>query len=349
VKPALSSLVAKADRSVLVKRCESLVASRQWASWDIWSPEPYYFERNQYGRGKKLARQPAPTKDAKLYGYDAAGRVVRLRSWSGFLERWHEDELFVWSDRELLAYRFQERDRLLNVHRYTFDGEARLVRHEIYFAEAKRTGEQRFVWTDGVLSRVAVKNWGHSWSLEHDELGRLTAIATVSNGRAFEIYRRPPANESLPALLDAIRERLREIAPRVVSKVRPSSPLYALALVVDEEEWRYALPPSLAFGFESPRTSREWDAAELFEPTTGWNDRRLAALCKRANQRVWQTGAHARVRALVRALARDLQQVDWPKLRAVTDDVVVYATSLEGGGAADARRARRGRRPASRR
>ena len=76
--PSLKSLATAATFNALVKQCEARVASRQWASDALSSPEPYYFERNQYSRGRKLAKQPAASQDAEHYGYDAVGRVARL-------------------------------------------------------------------------------------------------------------------------------------------------------------------------------------------------------------------------------------------------------------------------------
>lgn len=180
---ALATLATKANLKALVARCEAQVKTRQWASWDIWSPEPYWFERNQYSRGRRLKAKPAKSKDAKLYGYDAAGQVVRIRSWSGFLGSWHEEELFVRDGRVLIAYRFNVDGTLMNVHRYTHDDAGRLILHEVSFAK-KGTATQRYVWKNDVLVRVDVKNWGQSWRLQHDELGQLEVVEALGKRRA---------------------------------------------------------------------------------------------------------------------------------------------------------------------
>ena len=159
-------------RRALVAACEARTVARQWASWDISSPEPLWFERNQYSRGRKLAKQPAKSKDAKLYGYDADGRIARIRTWSGFLGRWHEDELFEWKGRTLTVRRFREDGTPMNVDRYTHDAIGRLVRHEMHAVEGKRKGTETFVWKAGLLVRVNVKNWGQSWKIGWTEIGR---------------------------------------------------------------------------------------------------------------------------------------------------------------------------------
>ena len=351
----LRALADAAKLAPLLEACEARVVTRQWTSGDLWSPEPYYFERNQYSRGKKLAKQPAATHNASHYGYDPAGRVARIRSWSGFLKKWHEEELFVPEDaRTMIAYRFRVDGTLLNVHRYIHDGQGRLIEHEILFAEAKTTAAQTFVWEDGLLTRVDVVRWGQSWTLEWNELGQLLAIFAVSSesGKPSEIYRRPAKGETLGALLDVIEKRLVEVIPKVVAKVKPKAPAYALLLVLDEEEWRYPLPPSLVLAFETDRVRLRktqpdrmrdflWSAPEMtaFDiPGLELRDPRLTAAAQRANQHLAAKGNQSKAKALAREVARTLQAVDWSALRAVTDDFVVFVTSLEGDGWRDVRR-----------
>ncbi len=351
--PPIGSLARGASMKKLVAACGARVVTKQWATDAIWSPEPYYFERNQYSRGRKLSKQPARTKDATLYGYDANGDVARVRSWSGFLGEWHEEELFLpRQNGVVVGYRFRVDGDLLNVHRYNYDGEGRLVLHEVWFGEAKRSASQQFVYDDGRLVRVRVKNWGSDFALTWDDLGRLATIAEVWKGKRSVVYRRPPKGETLAELLAAVRERLRELVPRVAAKFKPKSTAYALLLVVDEEEWRHMLPPTLAMGFEEDRARFRaahphrvkdflWSAPELPSydvDALELRDRRLEAAATRANQHLWKDGKHAKVAPLLRGLARELQALDWRSLRSVSDDFIVYVTRAEGDGWQDVRR-----------
>lgn len=330
---AVATLASNANLKTLVARCEAQVKTRQWATWDIWSPEPYWFERNQYSRGRRLKAKPAKSKDAKLYGYDAAGQVVRIRAWSGFLGKWHEEELFVRDGRVLIAYRFNVDGSLMNVHRYTHDDVGRLILHEVSFAK-KGTATQRYVWKNDVLARVDVKNWGQSWRLQHDELGQLEVIEALwKKTGASEVYRRPARGEKLADLLAIVRSRLLELIPRVIAKTKPKQRACMLALVIDEEEWRYILPPSLALGFEAGA----WEVNELPQIDVP-RDARLDTAAKRANQHLWKSGAYSKVKPLMRDLVRELQAIDWKKLRAVSDDFLVFSTTLEGDARRDAKR-----------
>lgn len=346
--PTISTLARNARLAPLIAACEKRVVSRQWATSDIWSPEPLWFERHRYGKGRKLAAQPAKNKDAHLYGYDARGIPARVRQWSGFLGKWHEEELYVPDGNVLVRYRFRTDGKLMNVERFSHDDDGRPVLQEVAFVESKKSATQKFVWKDGLLVRVDAKNWGASYKLTWTALGELEAIFEVWKGRPHEIYRRPKKGETLAGLLAIIRERLLAIIPRAVAKAKPKSEAYALMLVCDEEEWRHALPPSLTLAFEEDRVRLAksygdrmadvmWSAPEI-DSEIDLSDARLDAACKRANQIVWRDSAHAKVTRFVRAVAKELQALDWSKLRKVNDDFVVYATRLEGDGELDVRR-----------
>ena len=99
------------------------------------------------------------------------------------------------------------------------------------------------------------------------------------------------------------------------------------------------LPPSLVLGVDAKPGKRVWDAADMFEsPALELRDQLLAKVCTRANQHIWKAGSHAKVTPMLRRVAAKVQQLDWPKLRAVTDDFVVYVTALEGDGDKHVRR-----------
>lgn len=350
---AIAALAEEADFARIVAACEARVVERQWASGDIWSPEPLWFERNQLAPGRKLAKQPAPKIKALQYCYDATGAVARIRTWSGDFRRWHEEELFLpRRDGVLIAYRYCVDGTLMGVRRLTHDAKGRLVLQELYAAARKVAWSLRYVWRDGLLARVnRPKRGGHSWALEWDARGRLAKIAQLSDGKTYEIYRRPADGETLEGLLAIVRERLLAVIPALAAKVKPKSAAYALAIVV-MEEWRHMLPPTLAIGFEEDRARLRashpeclrdvlWTAAEL--PTFDVSqlelrDRRLGAASTRANQHLWMTGKQRKTTLFLRGVAAELQALDWSLLRRVSDDFVVYVTTAEGDGYRDVRR-----------
>jgi len=341
---SLASIARNANFTTLKKQCEPRVVLEQWASGQLSNPTPFYFERNQYSRGRTLKAQPPSKKNALHYGFDAEGAVVRIRHWSGFLERFHEEELFLPSEAGVqLAFRFAHDGALMNAHRYrTEDG--RLQLHELSFGTKGTIATETFEWVDGRLSRVVVENWGDRRLVHEftwDDLGRLQSIA-VQGAKPF--YSRPAEGESLKVLLPVIRQRLLELIPLVAARVRPDEAAYGLAIVIDEENWRNLLPPALALGFQRERETflsrygakaddMLWNPAELeaFDvPEREWRDPKLAKACERANQHLWQGGKHAVARSFVRSLTEDLRALHWGRVRKVTPDFVVYLTTLEG-------------------
>ncbi|MGV3622135.1 MAG: hypothetical protein ACO1OB_15030 [Archangium sp.] len=92
---SLAALAERADVARLIADADARAVSTQWATHWLLNHEPLWFERHQHSRGHKLAAQPEITSDALLYSFDGNGEPARIRRWSGFLKRWHEDEVFL--------------------------------------------------------------------------------------------------------------------------------------------------------------------------------------------------------------------------------------------------------------
>lgn len=316
---SLAALAERADAAALIAEADARAVSQQWASHWLLSHEPLWFERHQHSRGRQLAAQPDVTQDALLYSFDARGEVVRVRSWSGFLKRWHEDEVFRREGDVVTGYRFDAKGKPMNVDRYTYDGQ-RLMTHEKYAVRAKRSGRESYVWDGAKLLRVDVENWGHSWALTwHGE--QLEVIAAVYAEGASEVWRRPRDEESLEVLLPRIRDRWLAGA---VALLDARQTFTHVAVVLDEEAYNHLLPPSLALGTDAQRG--EFNPAELTELHV--DDAELLTLSVRANQLLWSEGRYDAAQAFCRELATALR-ARWP-------GVLVYATSLDADHASDA-------------
>ena len=318
---SLAALAEGADAAKWISDADARAVSQQWATHWLLSHEPLWFERHQLSRGRTLAAQPEITSDALLYSFDASGEVARIRKWSGFLKRWHEDEVFTRDGDVITGYRFDFTGKPMNVDRYTFDG-ARLVTHEKYAVSAKKAGRETYVWNGDQLVRVDVENWGHSWVLTWTA-DQLEVIHAVYAQGQSEIWRRPRADESLETLLPQIRERWLARAAVLLE----DQAFTHLAVVLDEEAYNHLLPPFLALGTEAQRD--EFNPAELSELHV--DDSELLASCVRANQLLWSDGRYERAREFTNELAA--------ALRKKFEGVTVYATALDADHEADAARA----------
>lgn len=316
---SLAALAESADAAKLIADADARAVSQQWATHWLMELEPLWFERHQHSRGRTLAAQPEVSSDALLYSFDANGEVTRIRSWSGFLKRWHEDEVFAREGDAITSHRFDSKGRPMNVDRYTFDG-ARLITHEKYAVRAKKAGRETYVWDGAKLIRVDVENWGHSWSLTW-AADQLEVIHAVYAQGPSEVWRRPAVGESLDTLLPQIRERWVAGAFALLD----GRQFTHVAVVLDEEAYNHLLPPSLALGTEAQRG--EFNPAELAELHV--DDAVLLALCVRANQLLWSDGRYDRAREFTKQLAA--------ALREKFEGVVVYATALDANHEADAR------------
>lgn len=316
---SLAALAESADAVELLADADARTVSQQWATDCLLSLEPLWFERHRSSRGQKLAAQPHVTANALLYSYDALGEVTRIRQWSGFLQRWHEDQVFAREGEVITGYRFDSSGTAMNVDRYTYEG-TKLVTHEKYAVRARKPGRETYVWNGEQLIRVEVENWGHSWALTWAG-AELEVIHAVYAEGSSEVWRRPVPGESLDTLLPQIRDRWLAGAVRLL---REQDAITHVAVVIDEEAYDHSLPPFLALGTEAQRG--EFNPAELAELHV--DDAALRPLCARANQLIWTETAQDRALAFASEVADALSE-NFP-------GVTVYATTLEADHAADA-------------
>ena len=76
--------IAKKQFKTIKQECESKVESWFWASFALYSIEPYHFEKNHkhFPKGKILKKEPANKKNKWLYGVDKNGEIVVERQYT---------------------------------------------------------------------------------------------------------------------------------------------------------------------------------------------------------------------------------------------------------------------------
>lgn len=339
----------------LKARLEARVVRWQWASFAAYSLEPVYFERHRYGRGKILDAPPEqPASGNEAAGLDAGGRVLVERSYTELPGRYYET-FYEFRDGAIDKYHYHH-DRqkpIIHVARYRFDGPRLVELEHLYRAGGRR--HERFEWNGERLLRVIVDQGqnSHVDELEYDAAGELVHIEWVNpNGTRTTTYRR--VTESLSSLLERLEALSLEAIPRALQALKPSEPVYAIALWVDMEAYEHVLPPGLAVAYASERQAHldehgpeakdylysppEWESFDA--DSLEYRTPDLLALAAAANQLIWQNDEFERAIEHVDTLARKLNRLDWSLHLPVTDDCVVFAVDIAcGDGAAGIERA----------
>lgn len=280
------------------------MTSWQWSTFVTHDLKPYYFERSQFARGRRMARAPSrPISGVHQTGVDAEGRVVVERQLTEFKDKVYET-FYVYEPTHVVCvhYSYWAHEPINASVQVWRDG--RPVRTETAYATA---GPRREIYRyEGeLLTRIEIEvgENAHVDELTYDRLGRLERIDWVHpTGERSVRYRRPRHPVSLAALLALAQQRLLEAIPRAVRALRTREHVYALALVYNLEQSADFLPPLLGIATEPERqgfrsldgpeaihstwSSPEWLRGALTPPQL--ETKPLLALFEEINQRLWQ-------------------------------------------------------------
>lgn len=321
--------LARAGREYRKRKsaAEKIVVRWEHATKEDRSVEPLYFERHDFGRGKRLAALPKPPKLGNMsYGLDAAGRTVVERS---YVLRGSFNERFItWFDGEYEWVYYSYDHSPVGVCRGTLDDEGRIVAYSS--AGTGGAWVKRFTYQpDG---KVLV-----------DE--RYANPNGSPGGKSSEVVETKPAKEPpLADLLPPLEERLIAEIPKRVRALRVKEPACSL-IVAFAGKGNDMFPPTLGVGLERERQALAartdldlaevlWDVAD-YEHYLGpaldlkASTKALAPAVNRgiARRDAWSAGYKSYAR-----IAAALRKLDWKKVLPTTADFVIIAVDYDDTG-----------------
>lgn len=342
----LLSSAAK-DLPALKETCEAAVVRWEWWTGEPYALAPFYNERHRFSVGRKVAAPTSKKEHEGLhaFGFDASGKLRvahqynSIGHYSTFLVHVTEDGA---SRVESRHYSYS-RDEPINAQILFLEGGRPT---ELHFEAKGGKHVERYRWEGDRIARISVDRSSappEDLDLSYDALGALEKITDVSPVEAKfhrAIWERPKRDLSLAKLLPAIRahflERLEvELRARTFDR-----PLYALALIVDNEAYDHLLPPRVAFATVDERTKfverhgtkapdylyspPEWAHPEGFDV---WDDR-MKELVEPANHLLWTEQKYDLALKLTNDLANALNGIELPVPK--DPDFVVFACELDG-------------------
>lgn len=330
----------------LQRKVEATAITWREATEVMYSPEPYYLERQHGGR---WARDGETLRDPTNHGSDAAGNVVIIRNY--------------------YTHVYLRDEGLIEEIRLRSDGCAHAVIH--YYMEGGRVARQYdvfvwhfqktdYTWEAGRLVRsVADIYRDDSWFLEDDPLsvpvvwstyvqrayeyapdGVLERIVLTGLSDPFEVeYQRPRRKETVTSVSRVIEELLLQRIPDVLKSASTIDPLYCVFIVYCSSGW--TLRPTLCLAKEADRkqfdlgegefdTERMWFPSEL--PDATWLDLDDPTLAERWNlfyQLMGTAEDFEHCPRMLQRVALRLNGMDWNGIFRHTDDFVFTASDTE--------------------
>ena len=125
--------VVKKQFKSIKQGCETKVTSWFWASFALYSPEPYYFEKMNLPAGKIIKKEPANKKKKFLYGVDKNGEIVVERQYTSLdFENFFYETFYCRSTDFIEVFKFDYDDRhLIDIKQYWLQN-GQVVKEQMY-------------------------------------------------------------------------------------------------------------------------------------------------------------------------------------------------------------------------
>lgn len=332
------------------------VQTWRWSNDPVVDDEPFENEL----RPAWVKRKPRWLKEGKeeknehvKCGFDAAGRIVYEIACGNFEDVWlHTPDKITrfsfYRDKHDRSAGMQLRSvtlsmlrpdgQLDSLHSYRVDRET--CCDEFFLWEAARLHAKYGVVTQ--YGEYADAPFHYRYGYDYDAAGALEKISsckTDASGTPLDKphtrYRRPVKGDTIPLLAAAIQEAMLKKIPELVKQAALDEPLYALLLCYTQEDFAAAWPPFLVWGRQSWReqTTQErgyylWAPDEIRGNSTEHEllldcDDEIASLCLRHKDLMSDKENYASGKKVLLEVAKQLNELDWQSITAVTDDFVV--------------------------
>jgi len=248
--------VAKKQFKSIKQECEGKVKSWFWASSDLYSLEPYYYERNKYPKGKVLKQEPQKKQRKCLYGVNEDGEIVVAREFTSLPEEYFYEVFYDRQSDFVEMFRFDSSDKhLIWIEQYWLQA-GQVIKNQIY-DEEKNWLIETYELYDGKITKSFRKHnfcdnlIESTFDYGYNEFGEISKI--LWNNKVC--YVKPDKNKSVAQLIESSEERLFQLAFDYLKQSQIKEKLFAIALYYGNDNY---FPPSIAMATEQQRI--EWIA-----------------------------------------------------------------------------------------
>lgn len=333
----------KKDYATIKARVEPRVVRWEWASDELHSYEPAYFEIEKYRPGKVITIEEDGLLPPYQYGYDAEDRVVVERQNTEFPGYVYET-FFLHEPDGILALRYDKTPKKRWPTLMWFavrDGRIvaayRIWKGQIGFSQAYQYNDRgQMVRRD----RRGIDGWGTDSSdwheLEYDDKGRVARIHwCYPDGRRYLHYQRPTRKTSLNARKQELLEGLTAAIIEGLRKLAISDEVYVVVVRYWNGAEDRVLPPIIDLNTvpEGERLFNEhpddlqylWNPCEwlpnhcdvIYHPSP-----EIETLCAAVNDDIWQNERFEKANRFLHELLHTLLNAKLP-IRLAEDFVFV--------------------------
>ena len=324
---------AQSDYSILKNQIENQVVRWFWASNDIFSLNPFWFEENRFSKGKVLKEEPKNKEHAVQYGVNATDEIIVVRAMTDLKDDFYETFYFR-GENEILSYHFDygKDKELINVKKYLYENDRIKAVYSCF--EENGYWVEDFIYKNNKLickEWQGVDNYGEYFkrvvSYEYDDIGQLKIIREGS----YIKYQKPDKKLSYKKLKELTAEKLLSLLKEAIKNHAPKEKLYCINLSYFSENM---IPPMIGFGAESDRKnwldndynkSIIWNVADYSHQVELECDDETATLFDLFNQETELANKYSTAIKIIQECAKDIKQDLQNFDLDITDDFVIVA------------------------
>ena len=259
----------KADFEQLKSETESQVATWFWATSDLYNPEPFHYESNNWARGRKLKEEPEKKAQHHHYGLNAQGEIIVERQYTSF-ESYFYELFFIRTHDTITRYRFSyDEKEIEQISRFYFQQD-QLTQH-ITVADNQCKCDYATYHYDSHQKLIEKKchlefedfETDRNHEYKYDQFGLLE---TITENQESVIYQKPDKSISFKQLTVMAEERLFTVLRQNIHQHAVQEELYCLYICYGNAD---SFPPGIAYGTKAEKD--HWQAQEIKMKWIVWN------------------------------------------------------------------------------
>lgn len=243
----------KADFEQLKVETESQVTAWFWATSDLYNPEPFHYESNNWSIGRKLKEAPEKKANHFHYGLNIQGEIIVERQFPSF-EQYFYETFFVRTQDAITRYRFSYDDKEIEGISRFYQEQGQLTEHitvsdtqcKCDYANYHYDHNQKLIEKKCHLEFDDFET-DRNYEYKYDQFGLLETI--IENQEQI-IYQKADKSISFIQLTAMAEERLFAVLQQNIHKHNIQEELYCLYFNYGNSDF---FPPAIGYGTKAEK------------------------------------------------------------------------------------------------
>jgi hypothetical protein len=251
---------SKAAFEQLKTETESQVTAWFWATSDLYHPEPFYYESNNWSIGRKLKGEPGKKAEHYHYGLNIQGEIIVERQYTSF-EQYYYETFYIRTQGVITRYSFSYEEQEIEGISVFYEERGQLTKHITVTDTQCKCDYATYHYDQN--QKLAEKKWhlefddfetDRNHEYKYDQFGLLE---TITENQEQVIYQKPDKSISFTQLTAIAEERLFAVIRQNIHEHPIQEELYCIYINYGNSDF---FPPAIAYGTKAEKD--HWQATQ---------------------------------------------------------------------------------------